>query len=166
MHDPSLTPFGEEQCRQLAQRFPYHDNVELLVTSPIRRTIYTTLIGFKPEIKRGIKIIALPEAQEVSDLPCDTGSDAEVLKKEMEGKPVDLSLIYKGWNNNRGKWATDADAIEARAKEARQWLKARPEKEIVLVTHGGFLHFFTEDWADTSKFQGKWPFFVTAVRAK
>ena len=102
-----------------------------------------------------MKVIALPEAQEVSDLPCDTGSDLEVLRKEMNGKPVDLSLVHEGWNNNGGKWATSADAIEARAKEARKWLKARPEKEIVLVTHGGFLHFFTEDWADTRKFQGR-----------
>lgn len=164
MHDPSLTPFGEEQCRQLAQRFPYHHNVELLVTSPLRRTIYTTLIGFESETKRGVKVIAFPEAQEVSDLPCDTGSDADVLRKEMEGKPVDLSLIHEGWNNNNGKWATDADAIEARAKEARKWLKARPEKEIVLVTHGGFLHFFTEDWADTRKFQGSGHLLAKASR--
>lgn len=88
-------------------------------------------------------------------MPCDTGSDAELLKKEMEGKQVELSLVQEGWNNKKGKWATGADAIEARAKEARQWLKARPEKEIVLVTHGGFLHFFTDDWADTKKFQGR-----------
>ena len=91
----------------------------------------------------------------MGDLPCDTGSDAEVLRKEMEGKPVDLSLVHNGWNNKKGKWATDADAIEDRAKDARRWLKARSEKEIVLVTHGGFLHFFTEDWADTRKFQGR-----------
>lgn len=156
MHDPSLTPFGEEQCRELAQRFPYHKEMELLVTSPIRRTIYTTLLAFESDIKRGISVIALPEAQEVSDLPCDTGSDLEVLKKEMEGKPVDLSLVHEGWNNNKGKWGTAVDVIEERAKEARQWLKARPEKEIVLVTHGGFLHFFTEDWADTGKFTGEY----------
>ena len=155
LHDPLLTPFGEEQCRRLAQNFPYHDHVELLVTSPLRRTICTTLLGFEPEIKRGVKVIATPEAQEVGDLACDTGSDVKVLKKEMEGKPVDLSLVHEGWNNKKGKWAAHADAIEARAKEARQWLKSRPEKEVVLVTHGGFLHFFTEDWADTTKFAGR-----------
>ena len=155
MRDPLLTPFGEEQCRKLAQRFPYHDNVELLVASPIRRTIYTTLLGFESELNQGVKIIALPETQEIGDVPCDTGSDVEVLRKEMEGKPVDLSLVHEGWNSKTGKWAAKADAIEVRAKEARLWLKARPEKEIVIVTHGGFLHFFTEDWADTNKFQGR-----------
>ncbi|KAI9835870.1 MAG: hypothetical protein M1819_001768 [Sarea resinae] len=154
MHDPSLTPFGEEQCRQLRDRFPYHHNVDLLVCSPIRRTIYTTLLGFEPELKRGIKVIALPEAQETSDLPCDTGSDRSVLAAEMKDKPVDLSLVQEGWNSKQGKWAPDSETVRARAKAARNWLKARPEKEIVLVTHGGFLHFFTEDWTDSNKYEG------------
>ena len=155
MPDPDLTLYGEEQCHHLAQHFPYHKSIELLVASPLRRTIYTTLLGFEPEIKRGLKIITLPEAQETSVNPCDTGSDVEALKKEMADKPVDLSLVTEGWNSKKGKWADDADAIEARAKETRKWLQARPEKEIVLVTHGGFLHYFTGDWSDSVKFEGK-----------
>jgi len=155
MHDPSLTLYGEEQCRQFALTFPYHDSVELLVASPIRRTIYTTLLAFEQEIKRGLKVIALPEAQETSDVPSDTGSDVEVLRREMAEKPVDLSLVHEGWNSKKGRWAPVAEALERRAKETRQWLKARPEKDIVLVTHGGFVHYFTEDWSDSGKFNGK-----------
>lgn len=155
MHDPNLTPLGEEQCRNLAAAFPYHDSIELLVASPLRRTIYTTLLAFDQEVQRGMKVIALPEAQETSDLPSDTGSDVDVLRKEMEGKPVDLSLVQEGWNSKKGKWAPSPDALEKRAAEVRRWLKARPEKAIVLVSHGGFLHYFTEDWSDSGKFSGK-----------
>ena len=154
MHDPNLTPFGEEQCRSLANRFPYHKNLDLLVASPIRRTLYTTLLAFESETKRGLKVIALPELQETSDVPCDTGSDVGILRKEVEGKPVDLSLVQEGWNSKKGKWSPASETIEARAREARQWLKARPEKEIVVVTHGGFLHYLTEDWTDSGKFFG------------
>lgn len=99
-------------------------------------------------------VIALPEAQETADVPCDTGSDVGPLKHEMEGKPVDLSRVMEGWNSKTGRWAPTAGALEKRAREARQWLKARPEKEIVLVTHGGFLHYFTEDWTDYNKTMG------------
>ena len=148
MPDPSLTPFGEDQCRQLARTFPYHDSVGLLVASPLRRTIYTALHSFTPEIERGLSIVALPETQETADVPCDTGTDAKVLKEEMRGKPVDLSRVHEGWNSKTGRWAPIASALEKRAREARQWMKARPEKEIVLVTHGGFLHYLTEDWTD------------------
>ena len=93
-------------------------------------------------------IIALPEAQETADVPCDTGTDIDELKEEMKGNPVDLSRCAKDWNSKTGRWAPTAGALEKRAREARQWLKARPEKEVVLVTHGGFLHYFTEDWSD------------------
>ena len=148
MPDPSLTAFGEEQCRQLVNNFPYHDSIDLLVASPLRRTIYTTLLGFKPEVERGLRIIALPEVQETADVPCDTGTDADILKEEMKGKPVDLSRVNDGWNSKSGRWAPIATALEKRAREARQWLKARPEKQIVLVTHGGLLHYLTEDWSD------------------
>lgn len=40
------------------------------------------------------------------------------------------------------RWAPNAKAIENRARDAREWLMNRPEKEIVVVTHGGFLHYF------------------------
>lgn len=64
---------------------------------PLRRTIYTALLAFAPVFERnpGLKIIALPDLQEVSDLPCDCGSDLETLKKEVieNNLPVDLSLI-------------------------------------------------------------------------
>lgn len=120
MPDPSLTAYGEEQCARLAHDFPYHKRVDLLVASPLRRTLYTTLLGFHTEIAKGIPIIALPEVQEVADVPCDTGSDVEVLKEEMKGKPVDLSRLQEGWNSKTGKWASSADKIEERAREARR----------------------------------------------
>lgn len=62
--------------------------------------------------------------------------------------------MHEGWNSKRGRWASNAPAIEKRAREARVWLRElgrRAEKEgmedvnIVVVTHGGFLHYFTDD---------------------
>lgn len=154
MHDPSLTPFGVEQCHNLAQDFPYLASTRAIVASPLRRTLYTALHAFKPLIEKGMPVIALPEICETADVPCDTGSDVSVLKEELKDKPVDLSRVQEGWNVKTGKWAPTADALEKRAKEARQWLKARPEEEIVVVTHGGFLHYFTEDWSDYKKIMG------------
>ena len=155
MHDPLLTSLGEEQCAHLAANFPYHEKVDLVVASPIKRTIYTALLGFGDVLqKRGLKVIALPELQETSDMPCDTGSTPEELVKEFAGKPVDLQFVKEGWNCKRGKWAPTPTAIDKRAWDARLWLKARPEKHIVVVTHGGFVHHFTEDWSGSNKFAG------------
>lgn len=169
LHDPSLTPFGEEQCLALRSTFPYHDKITHLAASPLRRTIYTCLLGFDAEVKSGKKVIALPEAQETSDLPCDTGSDPAKLALEFANSPykdkVDLSLVHEGWNDKSSgtRWAPTASQIEVRAKEARRWIrdlgkKYGKEAQIVLVTHGGFLHYFTEDWSGHNNFTGLSPF--------
>ncbi|EME89037.1 uncharacterized protein MYCFIDRAFT_181416 [Pseudocercospora fijiensis CIRAD86] len=147
MPDPDLTELGEEQCRNLQKNFPHHDKIDLIVASPIRRTLHTALLSFHDTIQRkGLKVIALSELQETSDLPCDTGSEKSKLEKEFANQPVDLSLVPDGWNCKRGKWSPTSQAIQARARQARQWLKSREEKNIVVVTHGGFLHYFTKDW--------------------
>lgn len=36
----------------------------------------------------------------------------------------------------------------------RNWIYNRPEKHIALVTHGAFLHYFTEDWTAYDKSRG------------
>ncbi|KAL8888414.1 MAG: hypothetical protein Q9192_006181 [Flavoplaca navasiana] len=154
MHDPALTPQGENQCLELQSKFPHHDFVDLLVCSPLQRTIQTTLLAFDPEISRGVQCIALPEVQETSDLPCDTGSNLVKLKEMFKNKPVDLTLLPEDWDSKVGKWAPEREAIERRCRDARQWLKTRGEKAIIVVTHGGLLHYLTEDWAGCEKFQG------------
>lgn len=51
--------------------------------------------------EKNLKVIALPQIQETSDVPCDTGSDLADLKNEVEEKdlPVDLSLVTEDWND-------------------------------------------------------------------
>jgi hypothetical protein len=39
----------------------------------------------------------------------------------------------------------------------RNWIYNRSEKHIALVTHGGFLHYFTEDWTGYLKGKGVCP---------
>lgn len=139
--------------------------------------MYTALLGFGSDLDRkSLNVIAMPELQETSDLPCDTGSSPEDLAKEFDSKPVDLGLVQPGWNSKKMQWAANARAIEARARAARLWLMNRPEKDIVVVTHGkplctpntppfnfmcciltlpgGFLHYFTEDWSGSDRFAG------------
>ena len=103
IHDPLLTDLGNEQCRQLRGAFPYHDKIELVVASPLRRTMYTALQSFEPFFKANPdkKLILLPDTQETSDVPCDTGSEPEDLNREIEekGLPVDLQYVTEGWND-------------------------------------------------------------------
>ncbi|KAI9045150.1 phosphoglycerate mutase-like protein [Aspergillus affinis] len=74
----------------------------------------------------------LPDLQEISDFPYDVGSEVEELKARARDwdVPIDWSFVHEGWTSKR------------------------PEKEIVVVTHGAFLHFLTEDWEDSYAHEG------------
>ncbi|KAK9415100.1 putative Phosphoglycerate mutase-like protein [Seiridium unicorne] len=155
--DPDLTPFGEEQCRNLRDAFPDHDKITHLVASPLRRTVYTCLHSFEPVVKKGIKVIALPDAQEMSLQPCDHGSDVEKIKAEF-GEKVDFSRVQDGWNikSPESKYYPDPAKLDARARDTRRSLRELAKShgddaQIVLVTHGGIVHFVTGDWAGIPK---------------
>ncbi|KAH8684741.1 phosphoglycerate mutase family protein-like protein [Tricladium varicosporioides] len=162
--DPSLTTLGEQQCQALSQTFPDPQRITHLVASPLRRTLYTCLLSFPAAVASGKKVLALPELQETSDLPCDTGSSPSKLHEEFDGKgQVDLSRVHEGWNSKTGRWAANAAATEARARVARLFLRTLgsqsvtstgEDQHIVVVTHGGYLHYFTEDWDGHEKFTG------------
>lgn len=116
--------------------------VDLLLASPMRRAIQTALIGFSPCLDRGLQVVAIPEAQEGTAELSDTGSDVDMLYEWFDGK-VDLQYVKPGWNRKEGTNAAEVSAIFQRTKRLRQWIKARPEKHIVLVTHGRFAHYLT-----------------------
>ncbi|KAH7025066.1 phosphoglycerate mutase [Microdochium trichocladiopsis] len=165
LRDPELTPLGEQQCFELRDSFPDHDKITHLVASPLRRTLSTCLVAFAPAVARTGKIIALPDSQELSLYDCDRGTDVETLRAEF-GERVDLALVPPGWNSKgcEERQPTVANLI-VRARRVRLWLRDlaltttlaatgsndTAEREgrdvqIVLVTHGGFLHFLIEDW--------------------
>ena len=62
IHDPKLTKLGEQQCRELQESLKntkIADEVELIVVSPMRRTLQTADIGLEWLIKeKGIKVLA------------------------------------------------------------------------------------------------------------
>ncbi|KAJ4306037.1 hypothetical protein N0V88_000832 [Collariella sp. IMI 366227] len=163
LSDPDLTPLGKEQCAHLAKTFPHHNQVTHLLASPLRRTLYTCLLSFAPALDHlksqgggegEVKITALPDLQEVSPLPCDTGSPPSALSKEFDGE-VDFTQVSDGWNDKisaSSPYEPEMEKLEARARRARNWMRevgrewenaGRGDAHIVAVTHGGFLHFLT-----------------------
>ncbi|CAN8099262.1 unnamed protein product [Discula destructiva] len=163
--DPYLTPTGADQCAALGAAFPHHAAITHLVASPMRRTLLTCHLAFQqsPAAAAGGgagKVLALPLVQEISRLPCDTGSEPAVLAAEF-GTWADFGLVEHGWNDKTSAdspWAPRIEALEERARRTRVWLRdmgrrwvaggkgAGGDAHVVVVTHGGFLHFLTQDW--------------------
>lgn len=142
--DPELTSTGVQQARDLGLTFPFLDKIETIFASPLQRALHTALLAFSGKIDTNNKIIALPSAQETSNAPCDTGQDAEALDKLFPGAKIDYQYLSQGWNSKTGAWSQDDSAVGERAVGLRDFLASRPEREVVLVTHGFFLHFLTE----------------------
>jgi broad specificity phosphatase PhoE len=159
--DPNLTDLGRQQCADLRSDFPHHSKITHLIASPLRRTIQTCLEGFSsPDTATRLKVIALPEIQEVSNAPCDTGSEVAVLEREF-GERVDLSRLERGWmDKGEGTfYEPKLEALERRAVKARRLLReigeeAGGDTHMVVVCHGGFLHFLTDDWTGIPAKQG------------
>ncbi|KAB8260300.1 phosphoglycerate mutase-like protein [Aspergillus pseudonomiae] len=151
--DPPLTDKGREQCRQLRDKFAFHSEVELIVSSPLCRAISSAAISFGPvfENQPSQNLILLPDLQEISDYPCDIGSEPEELMRKTANLniPIDYSFVESSWNSKNGRYGPLIPAIQDRAQAVRRWLESRPEREIVVVSHGAFLHFLTEDWEDS-----------------
>ncbi|KAH7029530.1 histidine phosphatase superfamily, partial [Microdochium trichocladiopsis] len=163
LRDPDLTPLGKEQCAELCKNFPDHDKITQLVASPMRRTLYTCLLSFAPVAESGrpgSKVIALPDVQEVSLYACDLGTDVDKLEAEF-GDKVDFSCVPAGWNDKSpaSKYYPTPQKLAARARDARLWLRDLASKlgddaQIVVVSHGGILHFITEEWDDIEPGRG------------
>jgi hypothetical protein len=130
------------------------------IPSPIRRAIQTALISMEPYLQSGKHhIFALPLAQEATDKPANTPSDIKRLNFEY-GNVVDFHRcmdIYVDYDSKKGRWAPDFRSLEARALELRNFLRDRDEQEIVVVSHGDFLHHVTGNVNDDgSQAKGWW----------
>ena len=104
IHDPPLTALGKKQAGSLAAKLHgLQEEVDLVVTSPLLRTLQTTRLAWAPAVKRlGIgNVVCLPEAQECMDNPCDTGSSREKLEDLQELAGFDFSRLTPDWTSKK-----------------------------------------------------------------
>ncbi|KAL6240253.1 hypothetical protein RBB50_012858 [Rhinocladiella similis] len=107
--DPGLTALGVQQAEKLGRTFPDPESVSLTLTSPLRRAIQTTLSAFPNILDKGyfdaqsgqgVELLIDADAQERSDLPCDTGSDRDTLEKSFPS--LDFSSLPENWPLKNG----------------------------------------------------------------
>ncbi|KAF2145324.1 uncharacterized protein K452DRAFT_118418 [Aplosporella prunicola CBS 121167] len=158
LRDPELTPLGTAQCGELRAAFPHHDRIDVVMASPLKRTVQTAALAFEPALRRpNVPFLLVPWAQEIAANACDVGQGREELEGWVRGTfaemgvrvepaKVDYGLVEEGWNSKTGIYEPRLSVVEKRAASLRTWLWQRPEATIVLVAHGAFLHYFTEDW--------------------
>ncbi|RGP62344.1 phosphoglycerate mutase [Fusarium sporotrichioides] len=160
--DPPLTDEGEAQCAKLRENLisTFSKDVEnpddiAIVVSPMRRTLQTAMLSMDWLVERGVKIEGNADWQEISDKPCDTGSQISSVSKDFP--QVNFSTVDTVWPDKKSpagrRYAYTKKSILARGKLALEDLQKRPEKLIFVVSHAGFLRlgvvgywFFNSDY--------------------
>ena len=146
IHDPHLTAKGEGQARALSSTFTNMSQVVSVISSPMRRTIQTTLFGCGRAIQWNTRVVLLGDLQECSMRPSDVGSPPSALIAEF-GDVIDTHLLSDNWfsedaSNSYG--SRDQKRIAERARKARLYIRSvakglRDGDHVVVVTHSGFL---------------------------
>ncbi|KAG9091768.1 hypothetical protein FS749_016298 [Ceratobasidium sp. UAMH 11750] len=130
---------------------PWQRSAELILTSPQRRALSTTLLALPKAVERLLpesRVLLVPQLQEINDLACDRGSDRATLESTPEytttikhvGR-LDFSPLTDDWNKKQGTYAAEPDALWARAQWVRKLIRSRSEETVVVVAHGNFLRY-------------------------
>ncbi|KAF8866436.1 phosphoglycerate mutase-like protein [Acephala macrosclerotiorum] len=142
LHDPALTDLGfgkqcEELARHLQNELPLAQQIELIVVSPMRRTLQTAQQALGWLMERGVPVVLGPEWQENSAKPCDTGTPISLMEKEWP--QFDWSSVDPVYPSKTGIYEYTRQGLTERGTRAKKLIKERPEKVIAVVSHSGFL---------------------------
>eukprot|EP00188_Purpureofilum_apyrenoidigerum_P002420 Plantae.Rhodophyta-Purpureofilum_apyrenoidigerum.ctg24988.p1 GENE.Plantae.Rhodophyta-Purpureofilum_apyrenoidigerum.ctg24988~~Plantae.Rhodophyta-Purpureofilum_apyrenoidigerum.ctg24988.p1 ORF type:complete len:230 (-),score=29.10 Plantae.Rhodophyta-Purpureofilum_apyrenoidigerum.ctg24988:160-849(-) len=136
LKDARLTKKGESQATALSK---LDMRPQLVLVSPLTRTLQTASLAF-PEEKSPMR--AVEEIREVLHHECDRRGTIEEVRVKFPhvefGSNLDnedkLFPIYNGYEPE--------DIVWQRGKRALSWLMERPESELAIVSHSGFLRRF------------------------
>ena len=156
LHDPGLTPGGIRDAKRFTALYRNLRSPTLVVTSPLRRCLQTSIHAFSKLIESGeVRVIANPDLQEVTTDLCDTGTPLDVLRKEFPQIQFPDDLFPDVWPRNPTVcpvkdgtiYADTRPAIQARANRFQHWLKNDlDDNEVIVLTHGSFAHFLFNHW--------------------
>jgi broad specificity phosphatase PhoE len=171
LRDAPLSETGIQQCvdnlhpQLLQDQFvDFLEQVELVICSPLTRCLETFTNGVEPKLKqyhgemKKIPVLAVPYLTERIYTASDTGSPISDLQTKFP--LVDFSDCPNGWwysqqypeseewrPYGQGQWYAVPGEPEAHFEERMllldQWIRNRPERNILLVAHWGVLRHFT-----------------------
>lgn len=138
---------GQSQAKSIPKRYPTFISSlspanSVIICSPFRRTIETSLLAFPtllpPLAPIPIPFVIHPALQEINDGPCDTGADLDETKAHFP-QWLDWSNCTEGWNSNQGFYKATAEVQLERGTFIRKLVKRRKEEVVVIIGHAGFL---------------------------
>jgi len=136
IRDTQLLAEGVEQAIKLGETWDNINNIELVVCSPLTRTLDTASLIFKDTNHKIIALDCLLEYPLGTDENCNHRKNKSVL---MTLYPhIDFSLL----KDEHYHWSDIEETIpelQKRADTFIEWCKGRKEKEICAVSHSSYI---------------------------
>lgn len=133
--DGKLTEKGRDQALEAAKKFPKEKgSAQIIISSPYERTRETTdIIAKELNIKKIDYTPLLAERKNPSEI-------VGHWKEEVLVKLI-VDQIDKSFHDDNFRYSDEENFIDlkTRAKDLLSYIKGRPEKRIIMVTHSIFL---------------------------
>ena len=142
IRDTQLLAEGVEQAKNLGNTWDNINNIEIVVCSPLTRTLDTATLVFKNTNHKIIALDSLLEYPLGTDENCNQRKDKNVLQSLYPH--VDFSLIQDDvfpWKQNN----ETIEELQMRANTFVEWIKTRPEKHICAVSHSSYISNIIND---------------------
>ena len=161
--DPGLTTNGLDQCEKLKsyvnKNSQIFGSIDLIIVSPLTRTLETYHNVFGSNTNNSnipvisvipvIPVISLDMVREQMDKPCHKRKTISKLKLKKQFDQIDFSnLPHDDIMYEKVKGTETKSQVINRCNQFVQWLRARKEKNIIVVTHGNFLYPMFNDVLD------------------
>mmetsp|Transcript_20338 Transcript_20338/g.45597 ORF Transcript_20338/g.45597 Transcript_20338/m.45597 type:complete len:248 (-) Transcript_20338:62-805(-) len=151
--DARLTELGRQQCADLAATIESLQ-VDLVVSSPLTRTLQTAQLSFCSQLKAGVPLQAEETARETVNYLCDTRRPTADLRADFP--EVDFSRIEDEedavWAKYAAKFgdqaafgelreSVDDESLAQRATQLMHYLASLQATSIAVVSHRAFLRY-------------------------
>ena len=138
--DTPLVAKGVEEAKKLGKTWKEIDNIELILVSPLLRTLQTASHIFE---NKNIPMLALDCIMEYPQGYSDICNHRKTI---VELKPCYPNIDFSSINKEKDIWRPDRDEtiseLNSRINELIKFIKSRKEKHIAIVSHSSYLGHF------------------------
>ncbi|MFD2680847.1 histidine phosphatase family protein [Bacillus seohaeanensis] len=139
LRDSPLTDQGIKQAISLRETFPL-TNKDIIVISPIRRTLQTAFIWSKGmECKKIVNPLVsprmFPQKTKWSTLPCDKMMDSKLIEKEFPDFTLEGNWSTELWSE--GINTISEEGFSILGEKFIEWCKQQNTETIYIVSHDG-----------------------------
>lgn len=155
--DAGLSTYGLDQAKKLGDQLSdILPKIELIITSPLRRALETTL-GLKSQVP--IIVSSLPREQ--LEASCDIGTPTSLLQKQFPTLSFDhleeiwwyTNLQNQSYDDHREmfkkqRYVEPLELVQERVFQFREWLKKQSQDYILVIGHADFFKEYCGQWLD------------------